>query len=108
MAKNEKKIQNQILIDLESFGEYCECFKIMKANKNGEPDVFFTTILTGAIMVECKRLTGVAQKLQLTKLTKLAQCGTRTFLCHSWEEWCKIKELLGLTKERVIHAYNME
>jgi len=108
MAKNEKKVQNQILKDLESFGEYCECFKIMKANKNGEPDVFFTFKLTGGILVECKRLLGVPRRLQLVKIMKLNRCGTPTYVCHSWKEWCELKQSLGITKESVIRAHNVE
>ena len=108
MARNEKKVQTQILTDLESLGRYCECFKIMKANKNGEPDIFFTTKLTGGILVECKRLDGDARALQSVKIAKLNACGTRTFICHSWEEWIEIKNTLGLTRENVIRAHNME
>jgi len=108
MARNEKKIQTKILKDLESFGKYCECFKIEKANKNGEPDIFFTTLLTGAVFIECKRLTGYAKRLQLFKIEKLKNCGCKAFVCHSWEEWCEIKNELGLTKIAVIRLYNME
>lgn len=108
MAKNEKKVQNQILIDLESFGRYCECFKIMKANKNGEPDVFFTTKFTGGVLVECKKEDGQAKRLQEIKIAKLNRCGTRTFLCHSWEEWTTIKKELNLTKKNVIRTHNVE
>lgn len=108
MARNEKKVQTQIITDLDSFGRYCECFKIMKASKNGEPDVFFTTRLTGGILVECKKPDGKARKLQEVKIAKLNTCGTKTFLCHSWEEWCEIKNILGLTKENVILEHNME
>jgi len=108
MAKNEKKVQTQILNDLRSLGRYCECFKIMKASDIGEPDVFFTTALTGGVLIECKRLEGNARRIQLIKIEKLNKCGTRTFICKSWEGWCEVKHKLGLTKENVIHAHNME
>jgi len=108
MAKNEKKVQNSIINDLESLGRYCECFKIIKANKNGEPDVFFTTRLTGAVFIECKKLDGAARRLQMVKIIKLNSCGVKAFLCHSWEEWLKIKNELNLTRDSVIRSHNLE
>lgn len=106
MAKNEKVVQTLILDDLRSLGRYCECFKIMKASDVGEPDIFFTTRLTGAVLIETKRLKGKPQKIQEIKIEKLTKCGTPTFVCHGWEEWMKIKMRFGLTKESVIRAHH--
>ena len=108
MARNEKNIQTKILTDLRYLGRYCECFKIIKASDSGEPDIFFTTALTGAILIEAKRLTGNPRRLQIVKIEKLNKCGTRTFVCRSWEEWVEIKKQLDFTKENVIRAHNME
>lgn len=102
MAKNEKALQTNILDDLRSFGEYCECFKIMRASDNGEPDIFFTTKLTGGILVETKRLKGSLQKVQGVKVKKLINCGTPTFICNSWEKWVEIKRFLNLTKDNIV------
>ena len=88
--------QYKILTDLRSFGKYCEAFKIIKASDNGEPDIFFTFALTGAVLIEAKRRDGSARKLQKNKIKKLNLCGTQTFLCHCWEEWFDIKKTLGL------------
>jgi len=106
MAKNEKKVQDVVLGDLRSLGKYCEVFKIMKASDAGEPDIFFTTCLTGAIFIETKRLTGAVRKLQKAKIEKLNRCGSRTFVCHSIKEWVDIKRQLSLSLENVKSAHN--
>lgn len=97
MAKNEKNIQTKILNDLRSLGRYCECFKIIKTSDSGEPDIFFTTAFTGAVLIETKRPTGVVKKIQKTKIAKLNRCGTPTYVCHSIEQWLKIKAILQMT-----------
>jgi len=96
--KNEKKLQTYILDDLRSFGKHCECFKIEKASDNGVPDIFFTTILTGAVLIETKRLDGVASRLQLIRLENLRRCGVQAFVCYSWQQWIAIKEAIGLQR----------
>ena len=97
MEKREVVYQDLVLSDLRSMGKYCECFKIIKTSDDGEPDIFFTTKKTGAILVEMKRPKGPkAKKLQKLKIKKLNDCGTPTFVCHSWEEWIAIKKLIGL------------
>ena len=105
MAKNEKKVQDVVLGDLRSFGKYCEVFKIIKASDSGEPDIFFTTCLTGAIFIETKRLKGVVRKLQEVKISKLNRCGGRAFVCRSIEQWLEIKQELGLTITNVVRAH---
>ena len=96
--RNEAKLQSDILSDLRSFGKYCECFKIEKSSDNGVPDIFFTTKFTGTVFIETKRLLGQAKKLQLLKINRLVKCGTRAFVCNSWEEWIGIKDIIGLSK----------
>jgi len=116
MAKNEKKVQTRILNDLRSFGKYCEVFKIMKTSDAGEPDIFFTTRLTGAVFIETKRHKGKLQKIQKEKIAKLNSCGVKAFVCRSisgteWpltEQWLEIKKALNLTKDNVIRAHDME
>lgn len=105
MAKNEKKVQNVVLSDLRSFQKYCEVFKLIKTSDNGEPDIFFTTCLTGAVFVETKRLNGAARKLQIVKIEKLNRCGVRAFVCHSIEEWLTIKQELGITTANVTRSH---
>ena len=92
----ESEIQSKILTDLRSRAKNCECFKIMKASDNGEPDIFFTTKETGGVLIETKRPSGSLRKLQENKLEKLNKCGTPTFVCHSWEEWVEVKKKIGL------------
>ena len=104
MAKNEKNIQTKILNDLRSFGRYCECFKIIKASDSGEPDIFFTTALTGAILIETKRPAGIIQKIQKVKIAKLNKCGTPTYICNSLERWLEIKAELKLTMHNIKKA----
>ncbi len=87
----EGKLQSLILKDLRSLGKYCECFKIMKTSDAGEPDIFFTTAETGAILIEAKSRKGKAAEIQKNKIDKLNRCGTRTFLCNSWSRWKLLK-----------------
>jgi len=93
----ESSLQSKILNDLRSFGKYCECFKIMKTSDNGEPDVFFTTKITGAVLIEIKRPDGSTQKIQSAKIKKLNECGTQAYICYSWENWASLKNDLGLS-----------
>jgi len=104
----EAKLQSQILNDLRSLGKYCECFKLIKTSDNGEPDIFFTTKLTGGVLLELKRLSGSLNKLQEVKINKLNECGTKTFACYSWIEWVQIKKSLKLDSPTVqfYHSYN--
>jgi len=106
MSEKESDLQTKILNDLRSFGKYCECFKIKSASDNGEPDIFFTTKLTNAVLVEVKRLNGKARDLQLVKINKLNTCGTKTFLCHSWSEWVLIKKHLRINMENLSEYHN--
>ena len=98
----ESGLQSDILNDLRSFGKYCVCFKIMNANENGVPDVFFTTKWTGSVFIEVKRTEGKARKLQQIKIDRINECGGKAFICNSWIEWITMKSILGLSKNRVL------
>ena len=103
----ESNLQTKVLKDLRSFGKYCECFKIIKTSDNGEPDIFFTTALTGSILLEMKKLKGNPEELQKVKIKKINECGTRAFVCHSWEEWISIKlGILLMTFPNVRDTHN--
>jgi len=95
-SKSESDIQSSILADLRSLGRHCECFKIQKTSDNGEPDIFFTTRITGAVLIEVKKPGGRISKLQISKLKKLNDCGTKAFACYSWQAWVEVKKSLGL------------
>ena len=93
----ESKLQTKILKDLESRGKHCVCFKIMKANVDGVPDVFFSTVETGGVFIEAKRRKGgVVSPSQKLMIEKLNRCGSITFLCKSWVMWMEIKKEVGL------------
>ena len=96
----EKDLQGKILKDLRSLYPRCSCFKIMKSSDYGVPDVFFTTQLTGAIFIECKREGEVPSPNQKKMIADLNRNGTKAFVCDSWGRWMEIKNILKL---HVIH-----
>ena len=104
--ERESKLQTDVLNDLRSFGKYCVCTKIMKASDNGIPDIYLTLALTGSIFIETKRLIGKAAKIQKNKIKKMNECGTRAFICHSWEEWMDIKSKLHITFKNIKKAHD--
>ena len=93
----ESELQRKILRDLESYDDV-ECFKIMKANKNAIPDIFFTSCVTKGVLIEAKRLKGKARANQEKKIYRLNKCGTLALICDSWDQWMEIKRNLGFTK----------
>lgn len=102
----EKVLQVKILKDLKSLGRYCTYYKNIKTSENGIPDVYFTTCLTRSVFVELKRKGEEAKRLQVHKIRKLNECGTRAFVCNSWEEWVKIKRKLEMAKWRIALAHD--
>lgn len=104
--QKEKSLQSKILKDLRAFGKYCTAFKIKKASEDGVPDIFFTTAHTGGIFVETKREIGKTTKLQALMNIKLNMCGTRSFICYSWDEWKETKLLLGFCLRTVVNSWN--
>lgn len=100
--ENERDLQARILRDLRSFGKYCVCFKIKKASEAGIPDVYFTTFVTGSVLLETKKKTGVVSKIQNEQIEKLKRCGAKVEVCYSWPEWVAIKLRIGLTHARLV------
>jgi hypothetical protein len=100
----ESKHQSNILDDLRSYGKYCECFKIKRANENGVPDIFFTMALTGAVLVELKDDHGDESKIQTHKIEKFNKCGTNCYTVYSFKGWVKLKKDLGINFKNVVDA----
>lgn len=92
----ESKLQTKILKDLRSMRRYCECFKIMKCSDDGVPDIFFTTVASGGVYIECKATNGVKGPMQIIKVKKLNKCGSLAYFCFSWEDWIEIKKAVGI------------
>jgi len=86
----ESRLQTSILHDLESRKD-CTCFKIMKCNEDGVPDIFFTTITSGPIFVEVKARGGVVSPKQKSMHDKLNKNGCPTFIVYTWQDWVKLK-----------------
>jgi len=96
MRGPEGKLQDKILKDLRSYGKFIVCTKVMKASDNGFPDIFFSTALTGAVLIETKREDGEAAKIQELRIKQLNERGSRAFVCNTWEGWIAIKQSLDL------------
>ena len=96
MRGPEGRLQDKILKDLRSYGKFIVCTKIMKTSDNGFPDIFFSTILTSAVLIETKRENGEAAKLQELRIKQLNERGSRAFVCNTWEEWVAIKQSFDL------------
>jgi len=92
----ESILQSKILGDLESLGKNCVAFKIMKANVDGVPDVFFTTKVSGPVLVELKAPDGVISDKQRLMIQWLNECGCKAFECWSIDDWFSIKKQLGI------------
>lgn len=96
-SKNKESfLQEKILQDLRSLGQHCECFKIEKTSDNGIPDIFFTTKITGPVLIETKKSNGILSALQVLKIDKLRKCGTKAFPCYTWAQWVELKSLMML------------
>jgi hypothetical protein len=96
MRGPEGKIQDKLLKDLRSYGKYIVCTKVERTSDNATPDIYFTTSITGSVWVETKRELGEAEVLQEVRIRKLNRCGTKAFVCNSWERWQEIKSEIGL------------
>jgi hypothetical protein len=92
----ESELQSRVLADLESLGSECECFKIEKANKNGIPDIFFTTRASGPCMIEMKKPGEKPTPLQQHHIDGLIRCGCKAFVCDGWDAWITIKKVLSI------------
>ena len=96
MGKVEQNLQSKILRDLTSMGKYCVAFDVMKCSEDGVPDIFFTTVQTGAVFVEVKQPDGVWGEKQKEMHKYLNECGTKSFIVWTWAEWVEVKRELGL------------
>ena len=103
----EKRLQNKILDDLRSFGKYIVVTKIVKTSDNGVPDVFFTTLFTGAIFIEVKNNGKQPNALQRKMIKKLNRSGVKALACSTVNQWKKIKCDLGLTEENLRNAASL-
>lgn len=103
----EKRLQDKILSDLRSLQKYIVVAKIQKTGDNGVPDVFFTTLFTGAVFVEVKNTGKKPSKLQLRMIKKLNRTGVQAFACSTLNQWKSIKYKLGLTPENVRNAASL-
>lgn len=92
MAK-EKSLQTLILEDLESRPNIL-VFKLMKANINGLPDVWFI-YPGGTVCVEIKAPGKVPEPHQQVIINRInAIGGAKAFACDSWKRWSEIKSML--------------
>lgn len=101
MPGKEARIQSIILKDLESLGDYCECFKTIKLNKSGYPDIFFTTPWTGAVFVEVKRPGEKPRPEQIDRIKGLNKCGCKAYWVDSVEAWIELRKELGISRSRI-------
>lgn len=92
----EKILQTKILKDLRSLGKYCICFKIEKSSDNGIPDIFFSTVISGPILLEIKDNNEKPNKLQLYQINKSNLCGCKTYWVDSWQKWIELKKNIGI------------
>ena len=93
-----KLLQTNILTDLECMWRKKKCFsfKVMKANKNAIPDIFFTTPNTGGVFVEVKGDNDRLSDKQSYVIGELNKYGSKAITCYSWGEWLEIKSNLQL------------
>lgn len=101
----EYTLQEKILKDLRSYGKYIVAFKLQRSSDNGVPDIFFTTRFTGPVFIEVKREGESPSELQDFIIRKINLCGSKAFVCDTWNEWVNIKKHLGFTPRR---QYNRE
>lgn len=100
----ESEIQSKILSDLESYKPYIECFKIEKANKDGVPDVFFTSVLTGGVFLEVKKPGEKPSETQTHQMRRLDMCGCRCFVVDCVKDWISVKRSLKISENSVKSA----
>jgi Holliday junction resolvase len=74
----EQQIQSKRIKQLESEGYYV--IKIIKANKNGLPDILALHPDKGVLFCEVKTEKGVLSELQKFRLKELYECGFKVEL----------------------------
>jgi hypothetical protein len=93
MAK-EKTLQTLILEDLESRAPAVFVFKLMKANINGLPDVWFI-YSGGLVCIEVKAPGERPEDHQQLVINRInATGGAKAYWCDSWKMWSEIKKEL--------------
>lgn len=75
----ESAVQGKIIKQLEAIG--CVVIKIIKANKNGIPDLLVLLPTGRAVFIEVKKPGGVASKLQQYYIELLRKQGFTAFIC---------------------------
>jgi hypothetical protein len=93
--KLEGEVQIKILHQLEGIRD-CECFKIIRANKNNVPDLFFTTPKTGPWLVELKKYDKEPRIGQYKTIDKLNSCGMQACWVSGWSGWIFFVKKIGL------------
>jgi hypothetical protein len=94
-GKLESKVQAKALRQLKNIPG-CECFKIMRANEDHIPDVFFTTKKTGPWLVEFKKDGEEPRPGQYKKINKLNECGMQSCWVEGWSGWIFFVKKIGL------------
>ncbi len=80
----ESQIQGKIIKDLEAKGWYV--IKIIRANKNGLPDLFAFKI-NNLILIEVKKEGGIESPLQKFRKKEISTYGTRVITVYSFAEY---------------------
>lgn len=83
-AMLESDIQRKIIEKVEAKG--CLAIKIIRANKNGIPDLCILTPNGKAVFIEVKKPGGVASKLQDYYISFIRKLGFTAAICYSWED----------------------
>lgn len=93
-GKKEAELQSMILSDLEYRGVLV--FKIIKANEDGIPDIFFCSEKTGSVFIEMKREIGgvysYSQKRFRRRIKEIG--GARCYGIHLISEWIELRSML--------------
>jgi len=97
----ESDIQSKVIKDIDGFGKYVFGFKLIKANKNGIPDIIFHSLVTGGIMVEMKKPGELPDPHQDVKMDEAEYVGIRCFVIDSVKGWVALKKHLGLNIENL-------
>lgn len=83
-AMLESAIQSKIIEKVEAKG--CLAIKIMRANKNGIPDLCILTPNGRVVFIEVKKPGGIASKLQEYYIGFIRKLGIPAAICYSWED----------------------
>lgn len=91
----EKNLQRKIILDIERI-DGALVFKIEKASINGVPDVFGALPLVGGFYIEVKNGDkGVLSQAQIYVMSRLNNCGVKSFVVSSLQEWLELRKVLA-------------